>query len=370
MPIIDGDLSDAVWDKVTGIATSKTTLKALYTDKEIAFQYTSIGNHLSIVGMDDWYYDGNEFISWRNHLKAEGIEGGIHRGSMFNMGWELENVGILDGGCEELCHTGADGVAFHVVPEGAKADYWTLLSKHGFGPNTDNEYGWPLGYFVASGDDPIIFDTSDPADPFKAVSGSVTWVGWAEESIQTSLGDPDYVGTASDTIMGQYCLQCHTVEATEKRPLQSKPGEMLYRRNTVGYENMYMTAPEYIKLNPENFADAMVITDKDIDAGKAVKIADLSKSEIESAWAKYQKLNCLVPQLILQEPSENLAQVRVGATWTDGVWTFEVKRDRVTPYSHDVQFDDVTKVYPMQSAGLNLSSDIGVRVVLENPLPF
>lgn len=373
MPSIDGDLSDEVWNEATGITTATTTLKAVYTDDEIAFQFTGVSPKLSIMSMDAWYYDGNEFISWRDHLAAEGIEQGIVNDftDMYNMGWELKNIGILDGGCEALCHVGEDGVEFHVVPDGAKADYWTLLSKHGFGPNFNNEDGWPLGIFgVSQGAGPVVFDKSEPGNPFNVTQGTFTWIGWADERIQTSLGDPDYVGSAMKTETGEYCLNCHTVEDTEKRPLQGKSGTMPYTRNTLGYENMYMTAPKYIKPNPENWADAMVITKDEISAGKAVEIASLSKAELEQAWAKYDALNCLVPELILQEPSGNMAQVKVGAKWSDGVWTIELKRDRVTGNPDDVQFDDINKEYPMQSAGLNLDSAIGVRVVLENPLSF
>ncbi len=212
------------------------------------------------------------------------------------------------------------------MPPGSKADLWIFLNKHGYGPAMSNETGWPLGYLGAyQQDGEISFIENDPKNPFQVTGGTFNFIGWAEERIQTSFDNPDYLGAAHSTETGEYCLNCHTTKFVEGNSLQGKKGQMPYRRNAVGYEGMYATAPEYIKINPKDYADAAVITNNDIESGSAVKISSLTENEIVAAWAKYEDLNCLVPEIILQEPTENLNQTLVGAQWSDGYWTTEEK---------------------------------------------
>jgi len=367
MPEIDGNPNDAVWKEAVGIATDSTTLKAIYTDKEVAFLYSIKKPEMTIVTPDCWYYDGNEFVQWREYVDSQGIPP-KREFTLLNMAWETSDFNMGDGGCEAMCHQNDDGSTRHVVPPGSSADFWNLLCKHGYGsPDRIYDTGFPLGYLGAFQEGTPTFNDRSANDPFKITSGSYTFIGWVDERAQTSFDDPDYTGKAGDTETGKYCMQCHSEEWVEGSSLQGKPGKMAYRRNAIGFDKMYATAPEYIKLNPKDFADAMVITDKDIADGKAVKIAGLSKDEIEKAWARYKEVNCLIPSFILQEPSDNMKQILYGARWADGYWTVEIKRNLTTPYPNDIQFDDINKKYNMQSAGLGVEQGIGVKVVFEKP---
>jgi len=372
MPEIDGNPDDPQWKEALGISSHNTTLKGIYTDDEVAFLYTVKDPTMSIVTPDCWYYDGNKFVRWR-----ELREDPTYRSwEMYNMAWETSDFGLEKGGCLSMCHTDESGKSRHVVPEGSSADFWTLFCKHGYGKGSAYETGFNLGYLGAYQEGPISFVKDDANDPFQVTSGTFTFIGWADERIQTSWDNPDFKGTADKTETGQYCLQCHTTEFVEGSPLQGKPGKMPYRRNAEEISNMFATGPEYIKLYPKDFADAVIITDKDIEEGRAVKVSSLSKEEIKKAWARYQELNCLVPELILQEPTGNMAQTKVAARWSDGVWTVEIKRNRVTGNPHDVQFDDITKSYALSTAvsfGVEggresgaFGSNIGIRVMFEN----
>ncbi|MFA5536778.1 MAG: hypothetical protein WDA53_06390 [Bacillota bacterium] len=378
MPEIDGNPDDPQWKQAVGIASHNTKLQAIYTDTEIALMYTVEDPSMSIVTPGCWYYDGDKFVQWRNY--REELDDPVYRSwEMYNMAWETSDFALDEGGCNYMCHEDDSGVMHHMVPPGSSADLWNFMCKHGFGPGAMQVTGSLLGSISHSqAPGPISFLETDSKDPFQVTSGTFNFVGYLDERIQTWPDNPDFMGTALDTETGKYCTQCHTTQWMETYPLQGKPGKMLYRNNSLGHENMSMTEPEYIKLYPENFADATLITEKDIAEGRAVKIADLSKAEVEKAWARYKELNCLVPEIILQEPSGNLAQVMYGARWSDGIWTVEIKRARVTGNPHDVQFDDISKSYSLATAvsfgaegkreSGGFGNDVGIRVMLENPI--
>ncbi len=363
MPTIDGNPNDPQWQGAYGIAGDGTTWRGIYTDDEIAILYTKEAPTMDIVSLDDWYYDGNKFIQWREHLIAQN-ETPKKRDLILNMAWETSEFG-LDGGCNYMCHEDDTGVTHHVVPPGASADLWNMLTRHGYGrPSIIYVTGFPLGNLGATQEGSISFDTSDSTYPYRVSSGTFNFISYVDERIQTSRDNPDFAGTAKNTETGEYCLLCHTTEFVETLPLQGKPGEMPYRNNAVAYKDMFATSPEYIKLNPVNWVDAKVISDKDIAEGKAAKIADLSKDQIEKAWAKYEELNCLVPALIVQDSSKSQAQTIYGAQWSNGKWSLEIKRARKTDNPNDIQFDDINKDYFMSSAGSGFASE-GIRFIFE-----
>ena len=365
MPVIDGNPNDPQWKGAYGIAGDGTTWRGIYTDDEIAILYTKEASTMDIVSLDDWYYNGKEFIQWREHLINQG-ETPKKRDLILNMAWETNEFG-LDGGCNYMCHEDDAGVTHHVVPPGASADLWNLLTRHGYGrPSIIYVTGFPLGNLGASQSGSIDFDTSDSTYPYRVSSGTFNFISYVDERLQTSRDNPDYAGTATDTETGEYCLLCHTTKFVETLPLQGKHGKLPYRNNAVGHEDMFATAPEYIKLNPENWVDAKVITDEDIKEGRAAKIADLTKDQIEKAWSRYEELNCLIPALIVQDSSGCQAQTLYGAQWSDGVWTLEIKRSRVTNNPDDIQFDDLDKDYFMSSAGSGFGSE-GIRFIFEKP---
>lgn len=340
-PMIDGDPSDPQWASAHAVVSSKTSMKAVYTDKELAILYQVPDPTMSIVTPDSWYFTGDEFVRWRDYREAQGDP--VYRSwEMYNLVWQTSDFN-LQGGCQYMCHTSDTGQNRHVVPQGGSADMWNLMAKHGYGEGSMYETGWPLGYLGAFQEGPIGFVTGDTRDPYQVVSGTFTFIGWADERYQTSMNDPAFTGRATATETGRYCMQCHSEEFVETNSLQGKHGAMPYRRNGI-------TAPEYIKVSPVNFADAAIITDRDIQEGRAVRVDSLAPNELRAAWHKYESIHALVPELILQQPSGSMADVLVAARWSSGVWTVEMKRNLVTDDPLDVQFDDLTKAYTASTA--------------------
>lgn len=340
-PMIDGDPSDPQWASATAIVSSNTSMKAVYTDEEIAILYEVEDPTMTIVAPDSWYFNGEEFIRWREYRQELG-DPAYRSWEMYNLVWQTSDFN-LEGGCQYMCHTTEEGRTRHLVPEGSAADMWNLMGKHGYGPDYMYETGWPLGYLGAFQEGPIGFVTGDTRDPFQVVSGTFTFIGWADERYQTHMNNPAFEGQALATDTGRYCIQCHDKEFVETNSLQGKPGRMPYRQNGI-------TSPAYIKINPVNFADAAVITELDIKEGRAVRVDSLSAEELRAAWRKYESLNALIPPLVLQEPSESMADVLVAARWSDGIWTVELKRALVTDDPLDVQFDDLTQSYTASTA--------------------
>jgi hypothetical protein len=91
----------------------------------------------------------------------------------------------------------------------------------------------------------------------------------------------------------------------------------------------------------------MIITQDEVNSGEAIAVKDLTPEQISGYWAKYEAVNGVVPQLVLKAPSGGIADVLVASNWTNGVWTMEITRKRVTADgAEDVQFDDLNKDYP------------------------
>lgn len=103
---------------------------------------------------------------------------------------------------------------------------------------------------------------------------------------------------------------------------------------------------------PVDFADAMIITQEEVDNGEAVLVSDLSNAQISEYWTNYAALNGQIPSLVHKEPTLQNAQVLVGANWTNGWWVVEIQRDLTTPHPDtDVQFDDFEKDYLFTMSG-------------------
>ena len=89
--------------------------------------------------------------------------------------------------------------------------------------------------------------------------------------------------------------------------------------------------------------DAMALTQQEIDAREVI-IADpgdpqyAGNDAVAAAWAYYEAINAVVPEMVLETPSASEKDVHVAATWKSGLWTVEFKRKLVTSSRDDVQF--------------------------------
>lgn len=355
VPIIDGDASDPQWENVTGVASDRFSLRAVYDGNEIAMLAKMKAPYLTINTTGNWVWQNGAWTRWIDILQEKDLP--IRNGygtEWFSMYWEIEPFGMEQGGCDYTCHN-VEGeyvrTSGHIFVNeeglGGEADQWNILAKHGYGFPQWHDQGWVLGYEGAYQAGPLTFITNDPSDPFAVTGGEITFFGYGKDRIQTVINDPRYQEVENEDIA--YCSQCHQAHDEawiRAQSLHGDAGRMPYRRNGL-------TAPTYIERNPVNWADAVVLTETEIADGEAVKVASLSPAEIHEIWARYDAINALVPELIQQEPSGSYADIKVAARWADGEWTIELKRAMVTGYEDDVQFDDLTQRYVMSMTAVS-----------------
>ena len=107
--------------------------------------------------------------------------------------------------------------------------------------------------------------------------------------------------------------------------------------------NSVSNRPKYMETNPADFADAMVLTQAEIDAGETVGSSGAGVTEADAAlyWSKYSALNAIVPERILGTPTLSSSDVRQACTWSNGWWTCEIQRDLQTATSGVSNTDDV-----------------------------
>lgn len=122
--------------------------------------------------------------------------------------------------------------------------------------------------------------------------------------------------------------------------------------------NQEKSAPLYIESAPEDYWDAIVLTEAEVNSGEAVLVADLTPAQIDAYWATYQSFiepdasypEAIVPERILRHPVGSRADLLMAASWADGYWTAEIQRSLVTGHDDDVQFSDLAKLYPFDIA--------------------
>ena len=141
----------------------------------------------------------------------------------------------------------------------------------------------------------------------------------------------------TSTGCGQAYEEGYDTEDAGRRPDKGRGPETRNR-------NQDRTGPLVMKAAPQNYLDAMVITQKDIAEGRTI-VADptdpkFDKGKVDQAWAIYAKYNAAVPERILRNLEGSRSDVRHSAVWKDGVWINEFKRRLNTGNpADDVIFD-------------------------------
>ncbi len=347
LPAIDGDGSDAAWSSATALKLGVLTMKAVYTSDELAMLLAWDDRDLSINSRGTWSLNPSTGVwtqtgmdgSWQSYT-------GSRHPEWANISFDISSK-MKTQGCYAFCHeTVKDNGVWHHNTEvkGEYVDSWLLLTKHGFGPKYLQDMGWLAGVESVTQSGTLVFDPNDPIDSHQLLSGKLTFVGYAEDKFMTSPDDAAWPQTTRPA--DQYCIKCHT---DQKAIDWTKTANKTYGDDgTLPYSanwNATYSAPVYMEKAPTSFADAMVLTQAEVDAGEAVAVAGLSSAQVAQYWASYAALNALVPQLVLKPPTGSQADVRVAATWNNGRWTLELKRKLVTGFTDDVQFADKGKLY-------------------------
>jgi len=348
MPEIDGSAADEAWAQAKDLKVGVMNMKAVYNDEQIAFLMTWWDRDLSINARGTWNWDKDKQEWWRTGWEEGTWDSfkGYREPEWVNLAFDMTSV-VGTEGCFAFCHEYPPGSGkFHhnTAGTGQHVDNWGFLGKHGYGPLSYEDLGWVAGGrgVIQTGD--VVIDPTAKYDQHQILAGNITFLGWAEDKIIVPLDDPDYPQT--DRPADVYCINCHEdmgiIDWTKTgNTTYGDDGDIPYFEN---WDETY-SRPLYMETAPVDFADAMVITQDEIDAGEAVAVADLTPAQISEYWANYEKVDGVLSHLVLTTPSGSQADVLVGANWTNGKWTVEMIRARDTGYSDDVQFTDMERVY-------------------------
>lgn len=277
-------------------------LRAAYTDNRVYFLAEWPDPTASFTRGAAWsFVDG----TWQK-LTPEQSEDRI------SFYWPMgETVGnpYNTGGCMSKCHAyyptdldphvSVNGIVDDAWLESGRADMWHSKAARG------------ATYLDSFGSDLTI-----DADTHEAIGGMLTMLGYC---------DDQYCDVwAPDTVNG------------EDGGRYGDAGRSAYSNNRIADKSR----PQFMETDPEDFADAMTLTQEEIDGGQCVGSADGGVSDEDAAtnWPAYAALAAVVPERILRLPLESRADIEFGAVWNDGIWTAELARDLDTGTDDDVRF--------------------------------
>lgn len=300
-PTIDGTI-DTEWDSAVeltitvtlGAVTQDVLLKFLYDDTYIYVLSQWDDDTMSLVrgaqGYDPIGYSG----AWMQNSTNDWIHqiGGSEDRITFM--WDINATGFDTSGCMVKCK-GTGPSSAYLSTEGEFGDMWHMKAARCLGVTSASQTGTPT---INSGNE--------------ATAGSFSFLGYTDDKYVTYDEAP------------------HTGDGGR----HGDSGSGTYEHN----RNSDKSAPIWMESNPTDYIDAMIIRESEISSD-CFNVTAASQSTIDAAWAIYDSFDAIVPERILSNPSGSRGDIQQGATWIDGTWTSEMKRELDTGNSDDVIFD-------------------------------
>lgn len=168
-------------------------------------------------------------------------------------------------------------------------------------------------------------------------SGDLT-IDTATEAFEATAGTVSFSGVLDDKRLIWY-MDLEDGYDLEDSGRRGDAGRGAYSHNRNGDKS----APLFIEIAPDSWADAMALTEAETTDGSAI-VADpgdpgYDTAAAAAAWDDYVALGALVPERVLREPEGSRADVLHSAVWSDGIWISEFHRALVTGNPDDTQFD-------------------------------
>ena len=284
---------------------NEVKLKALYSDQHLYIRAEYRDKTLSMTRSDSWEWTGT---AWKPpYFDPKNVDNTKQSEDRVAFTW---NMSIPDYkaayGCAIKCHGNIPGSSEFTDTKGQKADSWHSKAGRGLGAIRVAQVG-------SAAVDPVTH---------QATAGQFQFQGWLDDKYW---------------VWYQAYEEGYDTEDAGRRPDKGRGPETRNR-------NRDRTGPLVMKAAPQNYLDAMVITQKDIDEGRTI-VADptdpkFDRRKVDQAWAIYAKYNAAVPERILRNLEGSRGDVRHSAVWKDGVWINEFKRRLNTGNpADDVIFD-------------------------------
>ena len=293
----------------------QVTLKALYSNtylyiraeyKDPTLSMTRAGSGLYDAAAGTWSHPQAVKLYEQMFPAAEVYTRQAEDGLGFI--WNISIPGFRDKyGCAVKCHGSDPGASCFTDTKGAAADIWHSRAASGMAALSVTQAETP--------------ELSAASGSYEATEGEAGLSGYADDNYLTWYMD----------LAGGY----NTTDAGSI----NDAGSSSFGSNLSADKQ----APRYLEKHPDNYMDAMALTQQEIDAGEVI-IADpedpqyAGKDAVAAAWAYYEAVNAVVPEMVLETPSGSEKDVRVAATWKSGLWTVQFKRKLVTSSCDDVQF--------------------------------
>ena len=284
-------------------ATAEIALKALYSDTYLYIRAEHSDATLSITRSGAWMLDGG---AWRH--PAATTDNDKQSEDRVAFLWNIAMPQFKERfGCAIKCHGNVPGSAEFNDLTNSIGDIWHTKGARGLGLN---------GATINSA---LTIETA--GEEYEATAGSITLNG---------VLDDKWLVWYQDFADGY---------DTENSGRRGDDGTSAYSHNRNGDKS----APKQIEADPTDWVDAMVLTQQEIDDGETVVTdpveAGYDTAAVVAAWANYAALDAVVPERILRQPDGSRGDVSHSATWSDGTWVHEFRRELVTGNSDDVQFD-------------------------------
>ena len=281
----------------------QVTLKAVHTTDRIFVLATWPDTTASFTRGGSWSYATGAWAK-PNSIQSE------DRFSLFWPMGEITGDPYSTGGCMTKCHmyypTDTDP---HVSTHGIVDDAW-----------------------LTSGRADMWHSKAARSDAYLSATGTGLTIDAATHQI--TAGTYSALGYADDKYVDVWM---HDSVNGEDGGRYGDAGKSAYSHNRIGDKSR----PKYMETAPVDFADAMFLTQDEIDAAEVVGDPTTGVSDADAAtyWPQYLALNAIVPERILRQPEGSRGDLDLGTNWTDGIWTVEFSRELLNGNDDDVQFD-------------------------------
>ncbi len=290
-------------------ATAQIALKALYSNTYLYIRAEHTDSTLSMT-RGAWILDGD---AWRHPTAT--TENDKQSEDRLAFLWNVAMPQFRErNGCAIKCHGNVPGSSEFNDLANSIGDIWHGKAARGLALN---------GATINSA---LTIQTA--GEEYEATAGSITFNG---------VLDDKWLVWYQDFADGY---------DTEDSGRRGDGGGSAYSHNRNGDKS----APKQIETDPADWADAMALTQQEIDDGETIVTDPAAEGydavAVAAAWANYAALDAVVPERILRQPDGSRGDVSHSATWSNGTWVHEFRRELVTGTSDDVQFDlDVSTEY-------------------------
>ena len=285
-------------------------------DDDVQFDDMDKTYHFGVSTIDNGGGEDHNYHSGAYHMvfapEFETFDGGSE--DRLALLFEIGTItNFATAGCMVKCHPSDGAAGAYLETDGEMGDMWHMKAARSL----------PVTEATQTG-------AATVNDDHQATAGEFSFMGYVDDKVLTYDEEPH--------------------EGDGGR--HGDDGTSTYGRN----RNSAKTGPIYIEEDPDNYLDAMVLTQAEIDGGEAMDIASATLEDVAAAWANYEGMGALIPERILREPDGSRADITQAAVWKDGTWSTEITRKLVTGNADDVQFDDLDATYRF---GVALMDDSG-----------